>query len=285
MNRVGHENVEFFLGPEVELTPAHGKRTLFVVGYQEPEVVEAQAKTNRVTHVYLGANHSFDPEAVSKGNAGKSWNELVKYLLDRNYFVTIDYQAHMHDLVLPMFTAGVWQSRLFIPILSVRIPKIQNSSPNLTIKFDDIDFNATNEGVWCLNHSEVTDSNRFTPWQDYTSDEVLSAINTIEYRVVSEPERKVFSIDVGDMTPAAVATTLQTIKESTPAPQQVVTPVINDVDAGLDTSTTSLLRPEEGESIVPEVNTTPKDAADAYAAGAKADPLGKEASTKPKAKK
>jgi hypothetical protein len=34
MNRVGHENVDFFTGTEVERTPAFGRRTLFVVGVQ-----------------------------------------------------------------------------------------------------------------------------------------------------------------------------------------------------------------------------------------------------------
>jgi hypothetical protein len=36
MKRDGHENVEYFIGGEVEQTPAYGKKTLFVVGYQNP---------------------------------------------------------------------------------------------------------------------------------------------------------------------------------------------------------------------------------------------------------
>jgi hypothetical protein len=34
MNRDGHNDVNFFVGTEVERTPAFGKRTLFVVGWQ-----------------------------------------------------------------------------------------------------------------------------------------------------------------------------------------------------------------------------------------------------------
>jgi hypothetical protein len=34
MNRPEHENVNFFVGTEVEHTPAFGRRTLFVVGWQ-----------------------------------------------------------------------------------------------------------------------------------------------------------------------------------------------------------------------------------------------------------
>lgn len=280
MNRQGHEHVEFFLGPEVELTPAHAKRTLFVVGYQEPEVVYEQAKSNKVQHVYFGANHSFDPELVTKGNTSKSWNELVTYLLDRGFYVTLDYQAHMHNYVLPMLSAGVWQSRLFIPMLSVRIPKVQTSNNNLTIKIDDIDFAATNDGVWCLNHSEVTDSNRFTAWQDYTTDQVLTI------GVAAEPvllaTRKVVNIDTGNATPAEAAIIVQTIREATPSP------IINDVDAGLDKESTSALKPETQEDSAPNidvVNTSPADAAAAYAGNVKEDPLSKESSTKAKHKK
>jgi hypothetical protein len=307
MNRQGHENVEFFLGPEVEHTPAHGKRTLFVVGYQEPEVALKQANDNKVQHVYLGANHSFDPELVTKGNAGKAWNELVTSLLDRGFFVTLDYQAHMHNLVLPMLSAGVWQSRLFIPMLAVRIAKIQTSHPNLTVKFDDIDFSATNEGVWCLNHREITDSNRFTPWQDYTSDQILSAIETTDARAVV-PERKVINVDTGNLAKEQAAKLVNSVKnefekELLKDPDVLEgflaysTPVINDSAAGLDVNSASALKPEEPtaktdadfkkfiEDQKVGLNTSPADAAAAYAEGAKEDPLGKEASTKGKIKK
>ena len=35
MNREGHENIDLFIGQEVEHTPAHGQKTLFVVGLQD----------------------------------------------------------------------------------------------------------------------------------------------------------------------------------------------------------------------------------------------------------
>ena len=39
MNREGHEAVNFFVGTEVEHTPAFGQRTLFVVGTHDPQGV------------------------------------------------------------------------------------------------------------------------------------------------------------------------------------------------------------------------------------------------------
>jgi hypothetical protein len=50
MNRPEHENVNFFVGTEVERTPAFGKRTLFVVGWQP--VLEIVQTTGRTQFVY-----------------------------------------------------------------------------------------------------------------------------------------------------------------------------------------------------------------------------------------
>ena len=69
MNRDGHKDVNFFVGTEVERTPAFGKRTLFVVGWQPVlEIVKLLAEHNSYTdntkhieHIFFGANHSFHP--------------------------------------------------------------------------------------------------------------------------------------------------------------------------------------------------------------------------------
>ncbi len=282
MNRQGYENVKYFLGPEAELTPAHGKRTLFVVGYQELDEVVTKAQHNKVTHIYLGANHSFNVKETLNAKVGPAWNELVMGLLDRGFFVTIDYEAHQHESALTMFSAGVWQSRLFIPMLSVRIPKVQTSSLNLTIKIDDIDFKATNDGVWCMNFREATDSNRFTGWAEYTTDEILSEIqpidtkDTVVSRIVTEPERKIFHIDAGNMPKDKAQEYLQN------AIEKIQSPVINDSEAGLDKNSTSLLKPEPKtdddfkkflENKNSGLNTSPVEAAAAYAEGAKKDPV------------
>ena len=88
MNRQGHENVNFFIGPEVEYTPAHSKRTLFVVGKQSVEDILKEAREHRVTHVFMGANHSFNIDG------DVYWDKAITELLDRGFWVTLDYQAH-----------------------------------------------------------------------------------------------------------------------------------------------------------------------------------------------
>ncbi len=266
MNRDGHKDVTFFIGPEVEHTPAYAKRTLFVVGKPDVAKILSNAKDNRVTHVFMGANHSFN---VS--DTDTYWDDTITELLDRNLWVTLDYQAHQHETVLKMLTPGVWQSRLFVPLLGVRIPKIETSSPNLTIKIDDIDFKATNPGVWCLHFHEVTDSNRFTDWQDYESDSVIHS--------ASEQGASMVAALASNVEPKAV--TISDVIES------VVTELLNDTSLGLDVNPTTALKPDtEAENvIIVDMVKTPEDAANAYADGTTTDPLSAEASKKPKSKK
>lgn len=265
MNRDGHNDVTFFVGPEVEHTPAFSKRTLFVVGTPDLEEILKQAKDSRVTHVFMGANHSFEAD---KTNTTPYWDKTITALLDRSYWVTLDYQAHEHELVLQMLNAGIWQSRLFVPLLGVRIPNIETSSPNLTVKIDDVDFKATNRGVWCMHFHEVTDSNRFTDWQDYESDSVLST--------------------TAQKQGAAVMSSLENLVEPKAKVEvPVVAEPLNDTVLGLDVNPTTALKPDPDAvpAAIADLVKTPADAAAAYANGATADPLSAEASKKPKSKK
>ena len=247
MKRDGHNNVAFFIGPEVEHTPAYSKKTLFVVGKQDLDTIVKHATEHKVGHIFMGANHSFDVTDAST----PYWDRTIMALLDKGYWVTLDYQAHQHISVLKLLNAGIWQSRIFVPLLSVRIPSVQMSSPNLTVKIDDVDFEATNPGVWCMHFREVTDSNRFTDWNDYGTDSVI------------------------------------TQEESAQMPT-AQTEVKNQTELGLDPDSKSLLKPDYEETKVSPVAfiKSPADAAEAYAEGAKTDPLSAAESTKKaKAKK
>lgn len=265
MKRHGHENTSYFLGPEVEHTPAYSKRTLFVVGKQPFDQILTMARANKVTHVFMGANHSFN--SASKD---PYWDHVITGLLDRGFWVTLDYQAHEHSEVLEMLNPGIWQSRQFVPLLSVRIPKIQTSNPNLTVKIDDVDFAATNPGVWCLHHHELTDSNRFTDWQDYGSDEVLSPIiGAVPNPVLRVPVPEPVYADINKP-----AVSLEGIKNAISAEDKVVEEVKNSPEVGLDPTSPSQLKAEsEEETKTVQSITSPPDAAEAYAAGATEDPL------------
>ena len=53
------DDVEYFVGNEVEKTPAYDKKTLFVVGIKSYRDILKLATRNDCDHVYLGANQSF----------------------------------------------------------------------------------------------------------------------------------------------------------------------------------------------------------------------------------
>jgi len=248
MKREGHEKVKFFVGPEVEHTPAFSKKTLFVVGKQTLDEIVRLAKEHKTPHIFMGANKSF-----STASLDPYWDTVITALLDNGFWVSLDYPAQDHETVLKMLNPGIWQSRIFVPMLSVPVPQIENSSPNLTIKIDDVNFgkDGTNRGVWCLHFHEITDSNRFTDWVEYGNDVVLS---TSEVHV-----------GPANILPAKIK----------------AEDVKNDASVGLDTTPTTALKPEETSVVSAQV-----DALEAYTAGTIADPLGKEATPKkPKVKK
>lgn len=301
MNRDGHKDVAYFIGPEVEHTPAYSKRTLFVVGKQDVAQIELMAREWKTPHIFLGANHSF---AYENPGDNSYWDKTITALLDVGFSVTLDYPAHQHEQVLKMLNPGIWQSRLFVPLLSVRIPKVQTSSVNLTIKIDDIDFNSTNEGVWCLHHHQVTDSNRFTPWQDYTTDTILDPIIgavpnpvlTIPAVKAEKPNKAQMQDTMSAFAGSLAARDMEALKE--PVYADINKPDLikyaaeklqvtqNDSELGLDTESPSKLKPDPEEVVALVVPATAEDAAEAYADGAKEDPLGPKGAVKPaKAKK
>ena len=61
MVRAGHEQVDFFVGTEVEHTPAFGRKTLFVVGVQDTSKINILKKDIARIKTIL-------TEKVKKGN-------------------------------------------------------------------------------------------------------------------------------------------------------------------------------------------------------------------------
>lgn len=250
--RAGHEGAKFFIGGEVEQTPAFGKKTLFVVGLQDTLAIISTAKSNNIQHIFLSANRSFDSVALVDDvymvgdTLAADWATQLETLINKGYTVSLDYPAHKHVDVLKIISPAVWQSRNFIPVLSVAVPHVTTSNINLTIKIDDINFGATNPGVWCINHHEITDSNRFTSWDEYASDEIL---NVLSGPAADTPE-----------TPAAApkgkaGKTMATapVAAVAPAPVAPTTPVQNDNAVGLDTEVKPLIPETPADAPVEDV--------------------------------
>ena len=57
-----------------------------------------------------------------------------------------------------------------IPMVSVKLAYTRLLNYNTTVKIDDIGFNKTNPGVWCVPLEELTKRKYFTPWSAYKGD-------------------------------------------------------------------------------------------------------------------
>ena len=169
-NRDGHDDrTQFFIGTEIEHTPAYGQRTLFVVGLQPVKEILARALNNNCPHIYLGANQSFNPESDEDW---LNWDGMVRSLLRDGIWVTLDFDSSYakHD----WFHDNGWNEYdNFIPMISVKLPYIRLFNYNATIKIDDKGFKESNPGVWCHTLHSLTGREQFTSWDEYGKDEII----------------------------------------------------------------------------------------------------------------
>lgn len=168
MIREGHNKVSFFTGVEVEHTPAYGLKTLFVVGVQDVDSIAANLQG--CEHIYFGANQSFPKLDINDADGWSSWEKMIEYFLKKDYLCTLDIDVQCTEGLLE---SGLTERHNFIPMISVKLPYIDQLGYNATLKLDDKDFRATNPGVWCHSIHSLKNRRNFTDWSKYTKDSVL----------------------------------------------------------------------------------------------------------------
>ena len=172
------EAITFFIGDEIERTPAFGMKTLFVVGVHEPEVLfdiineynKNFAEQAQIKHIYFGANMSFNPSGTNDIETWKAWEDMIYVCLENDYWCTLDFDVKDVEGLLE---SGLTEKRRFIPQISVKLPYLQQLGYNATIKLDDIDFEYSNPGVWCHSLHSLTTRETFTDWDQYGKDEII----------------------------------------------------------------------------------------------------------------
>ena len=166
------DSITFFTGIEIEKTPAHGMKTLFVTGVQDSYVIMELARNNNCTHIYFGANQSFPKLEVNDAEQWQLWEDMIYVCLDADdeFWCTLDLDVAQVEGLLE---SGLVEKRQFIPQISVKLPYLQQLGYNATIKIDDKDFKATNPGVWCHNLHDLLGRDRFTSWDQYGKDEII----------------------------------------------------------------------------------------------------------------
>ena len=156
---------KFFIGTEVEHTPAYGKKTLFVVGLQHTD--DIVSRLQGCDHIYFGANMSFPNFEVNDAGGWSSWEKMITFFLEKDYLCTLDIDVKS---VEGLAEGGLTEYHNFIPMISVKLPYVRLLGYNATIKLDDKGFNATNPGVWCHNLHDLQNRQLFTDWSKYTKD-------------------------------------------------------------------------------------------------------------------
>ena len=158
-------DVKFFIGTEVEHTPAFGMKTLFVTGIQSFE--EIAQNLNGAEHIFFGANHSFNPTNYDEW---KEWDLMIEFFLQKDYLCSLDIPINLAEEFLE---SGLTEHNNFIPQIRVPLPYIKLWNYNTMIKLDDKDFKATNPGVWSHSLHTLMDRSKFTDWNQYKKDEVI----------------------------------------------------------------------------------------------------------------
>jgi len=166
LNTEERQGVVYFTGYEVEHTICHGMFTLFVVGTPPLKEIIEQAEKHKVKHVYFGTSQSFNPKSISHEEY-KAWDEVIVGCLKKDYWVTLDFGVEHIEGVLE---SCYCEYPRFVPMISVKLPYINQLNYNATLKLDDRTWGATNPGVWTHHLPSLLSKDKFTYWDQYTQD-------------------------------------------------------------------------------------------------------------------
>ena len=170
----GRQQVDYFIGQEVEHTAMRGEPTLFVVGIKPVEELIAIAQRENLRHFYFGTSQCFHPHSPYDW---AQWDDMIKPLLVKDYWVTLDFGVeYCRDI-----NEQCWNEyNTFIPMISVKIPHIRQYNYNATVKIDDNTWGDTNPGVWCHQLNALMDRRVYTDWKDYVGDTMVTPVGTVD---------------------------------------------------------------------------------------------------------
>ena len=165
---------DFFVGYEVEHTPAYKLKTLFVVGIQPVAEILKRANALNCKAVYFGSNMSFELDATieEEFEQWRQWDDMIVGVLEHpdDFWCTLDFDVKYVEGVCECLCTS---HPNFIPMISVKIPYASQLGYNATVKIDDKDFEASNPGVWCWKLHDLMDHTKYTNWKKYKDDTII----------------------------------------------------------------------------------------------------------------
>jgi hypothetical protein len=170
LNTEERQGVVYFTGYEVEHTICYGMYTLFVVGTPPLEEILYWAEHAQVTHIYFGTSQSFNPKSISQEEY-KPWDDVIIGCLKKDYWVSLDFGVEHIEGVLE---SSYNEFPRFVPMISVKLPYINQLNYNATLKLDDRTWGATNPGVWTHHLPSLMTKDKYTHWDQYTKDSEIT---------------------------------------------------------------------------------------------------------------
>lgn len=166
LNTDERQGVVYFTGYEVEHTVCYGMFTLFVVGTPPLAEILEQAKHHGVKQIYFGTSQSFNPKNISHEEY-HAWDDVIIGCLKADYWVTLDFGVeHIEGILESAYN----EYPRFVPMISVKLPYINQLNYNATIKLDDRTWGDTNPGVWTHHLQSLMTKDKYTYWDQYTQD-------------------------------------------------------------------------------------------------------------------
>ena len=98
------------------------------------------------------------------------WEKMAFPLLNKKFWVTLDVDTARVEGLLE---TGLTEHNRFIPMISAKIPYIDQLGYNACLKIDDKGFDASNPGVWVHRLHDLKEKSVFTDWSKYTTDEII----------------------------------------------------------------------------------------------------------------
>ena len=166
LNTDERQSIVYFTGYEVEHTICYGMKTLFVVGTPNLEDILYKAVQTGCKHIYFGTSQSFNPSAMTQEEYAP-WDEVILGCLKNDYWVTLDFDVKHTEGVIE---SGYSEYPRFVPMISVKLPYINQYNYNATLKLDDLTWGKTNPGVWTHQLHDLMSKDKYTYWDQYTQD-------------------------------------------------------------------------------------------------------------------
>lgn len=163
--------VKAFVGIEIENTQAKGLPTLFLdpSKLSNAEMIVMIVSNSHVRHIYLNANHYPIEDDLYFGR----FEEVLQYIEGRSSIDLVTVEIQNSQAIANLGKSYLDRFQKLILNVSIPIKDAKNYANRISIKIDDVDFKATNPGVWVQPMSEILSTRNFTGWDHYKNDEVI----------------------------------------------------------------------------------------------------------------